>query len=287
MTHRDRNEPESEDHRSQREGRASSFARPIITVGAALLALGSLGGCAALSDTQLVAFGAEYWDAQPGGALSVDEAASIGDELDLDSTLDFDSEKVWVYRAAATVGPTRLEATFIDLGYNGLSTIASSFDFSGETFTSGNVLSSDVDTSVLQVHAETGLYNWNIIQFGFVAGLDQLRIDTTLTDVDALVSASEEYDEWIPVIGITGGASIPLMAVKVFADAKISGIIEEISLDTLDGDYLSSEIRGGVSIDDGFKIGIGYRSLEADFDDGGANYDFDLGGGFLFIDLEF
>lgn len=261
--------------------------RMLLTAGAGIALIGSLGGCAALSDTQLVAFGAEYWDATPGGALAVDEAASVGDKIDLDSTLDFDSEKVWVYRAAAMVGPTRIQAAFIDLGYNGLSTIANSFDFSGETFTSGNILSSDVDTSILQIHAETGLYNWNIVRFGFIAGLDQLRIDTQLTDTDALVTASEKYDEWIPVIGITGGASIPLMSVEVFADAKLSGIIEAISLDTLDGDYLSSEIRAGVSLDEQLKLGIGYRSLEADFEDGDADYDFDLGGGFLFVELDF
>jgi len=77
------------------------------------------------------------------------------------------------------------------------------------------------------------------------------------------------------------------MAVTVFADGKMSGIFEDISLGTIEGDYLSTELRAGVDIDDGFQIGLGFRSIDAKFDDGGDNYDLDLGGGFLFLHMVF
>ncbi len=268
--------------------RCLAFRGRLIALSVLWLGLVSLtGGCAALSDSKLVAVGVDYWDAQVGGSLESSELGLVGDRLDVESTLDIDDEKVWVYHGAATVGPTRIEATFIDLGYSGVTTLANSIDFSGQTFGAGNVVSSDLETSILQLHAATGLYNWNIVKFGFIAGLDQLKIDSTLVDETALITASQDFNDWVPVVGITAEVSLPLFKVEFFAAGEISGIIEALSLNTIDGSYLSSEIRGGVNIDDGFKFGIGYRSLEADFDDGGANFDLDLGGGFLFLELEF
>ncbi|MGA1534644.1 MAG: hypothetical protein ACO4B4_09090 [Planctomycetota bacterium] len=262
-----------------------------------LLLLGSLGlgGCGTLTDAQLTELGIEYWDATPGGAISADEVGTVGDRIDVDGTLSLDSEKVWVYRAAALMGPTRLEATLIDLGYNGLSELTEDLDFSGESFLSGDVLASDLDATILQVHSDTGVYDLSLVKFGFIAGLDQLRLDANLSSDGSgggkggggPVSASSSFDEWVPVVGLKAGFSIPLMAVTVFADGKMSGIFEDISLGTIEGDYLSTELRAGVDIDDGFQIGLGFRSIDAKFDDGGDNYDLDLGGGFLFLHMVF
>ena len=251
------------------------------------LCLVSSIGCNALSDSKLLSFGVEYWDAEPGGALASSEFGVVGDQIDVDSTLSIDDEKVWVYHASATLGPTLIQATWLDLSSSGLSTLSNSVIFSGQNFAAGNTVASELDTTVLQLHTETGLYNWNIVRFGFLAGIDQLQIDATLNDQDALITADQSYDGWIPVIGVTAGVNFPLWIIEVFAEGKVSGIIEELALDTLDGDYLSSTIKGGVNLDDGFKLGIGYRSLEAEFEEGGADFDFDLGGGFLFVEVEF
>lgn len=244
-------------------------------------------GCNALNDSKLISFGVDYWDAEPGGALASSEFGVVGDKIDVDSVLSIDDEKVWVYHASATVGPTLIEGSFIDLSSSGLATLANSVIFSGQNFAAGNTVSSELDTTILQLHTQTGLYNWNIVRFGFLAGIDQLQIDATLEDQTALITADQSFDGWIPVIGITAGAKIPLWVIEVFAEGKISGIIEEVALDTLDGDYLTSTIKGGVNLDDGFKIGVGYRSIEAEFEEGGADFDFDIGGGFLFVEIEF
>ncbi len=249
------------------------------------LFVGLMTGCASMSDAQLVSVGAEYWDAQVGGALQTSEITA--DSIDLDDTLALGGEKVWVYHASASLGSTQLEAYFIDIGSNGLSTLASDIDFGGETFSSGSDILSSLDTSVLQLHTESGVFNWSVVRFGFIAGIDQLNIDATLVDDGALISASQDYDDWIPVIGVSAAVNVPIWEMVIFADGAISGITEDISLDTFDGDYLSSWIRAGVNLDDGFKVGLGYRSLDADFQDSGNDFDVDLGGGFLFIDIDF
>jgi len=247
----------------------------------------SFVGCSALSKSELVSLGVEYWDAQPGGAVQSD-FGSIGDRIDVDSILDLGGERVWVYHAAASVGPTRVEASYLDLGFSGVSNLLSDVDFGGVTFPGGDNISSDLDTSAIQIHSQTGFFNWNFLKFGIVAGLDNLVIDSQITSLDTPgIAASRDYDEWLPVVGLSAGASVPLMKVEVFADGEVSGLLESISFGQLDGDYISSVVRGGVNIDQGFKVGIGYRSLLADFQDGPDTFDIDLGGGFLFLELDF
>ncbi len=247
-----------------------------------------LGGCAALSDAKLVTLGAEYWDAQPGGSIQSSDLGMIGDLVDVDDALSLDKERVWVYHAAATVGPTVLEASFLDLGFSGLSTLASGFSFGGGSFDPADIVSSDLDTSVLQIHTATGFFNWNVIRFGFIAGIDQVVIDSKIIEQGGDLDVGEqEFDDWIPVIGLTAGAKVPLWKVELFADGEVSGMLEAISFDSFDGDYISAMIRGGVNIDEGFKIGLGYRSIEFDFEDGGDDTKLDLGGAFVFLELNF
>jgi len=259
---------------------------PIALLALPALAL-SLAGCEALSNSRLATFGAEYWEAEPSGTIQGTNGAAIGDEIDVEDTLDLDSEKVWIYYAGGTIGPTRLEATWIDLESSGIATAPQSFDYGGVTYDAGDTVQGAIDTSVLQLHTATPAAAWEMVTLGIVAGIDQLVIDSQVGNLTDGTFAQEDYDEWVPVIGLVAGASFPAGGFEVFVDGKISGMYESISFGTFEGDYLSYLVRTGLDIDDGFKIGAGWRVLDADIDDNHDDIDFELDGLTFFAEMNF
>lgn len=256
----------------------------VVLAGALLL---GLTGCETLKNAQLVEFGAEYWLAEPGGSVQSSDLGSIGDKVDLDSALDLDGEEVFVYHAAATVGPTTVEVRYIDLAFDGITTLVDGFEFGGQTYDPGDVVSSDLDTSVLQLRSQTDVYGWKMLRIGILGGLDLLTIDTDVVNETDLIVVREDFEEWIPVLGITAKAAIPLYGFEFFADGEIGGILEEISFGGYEGDYISSFVRVGIDIDEGFRLGAGYRSLEADYEDHNDDSEVDIGGFFGFLEIHF
>jgi len=247
----------------------------------------SLAGCDALSQSRLDRFGAEYWQAEPSGSIQGSSGASIGSEVDVEDTLDLDDEKVWIYYAGGSIGPTRLEAAWIDFQSSGIAAAPQAFDYGGVPYDAGDTVQGEVDTTILQLHTATAAAAWDVVTVGVVAGVDQLAVDSQIGNLTDGTFAKEKYAEWVPVVGLVAAASVPVGGFALFADGKVSGMLESISFGTFDGDYLTYLLRGGIDIDDGFRIGAGYRIIEADIDDDHDDFDLEFEGLMFFAEMNF
>lgn len=246
-----------------------------------------LGGCAMVSESRIASFGVEMWQAEPSGTIQGTNGATPGDQVDVEDSLDLDEEEVWIYHLGGKFGPTMLDLTWIDLESSGISTPAQDFTYGGVLYQSTDTVQGAIDTTILQIHTDTPAMGWKMGTVGIIAGVDQVEIDSQIGNLTDSTFAQEDYDDWVPVVGLSASVSYPVWEIELFADGEISGMWESISFGTFDGDYLSYIVRTGLDIDDGFKIGVGLRNLSADIDDGNDDIDFELDGLTFFAEMNF
>lgn len=246
-------------------------------------------GCGAFSNGNFTALEVEYWNAEPGGALQSGAAAS---QVDLADTLSIGGEDaVWVYGLKTNLGVMTVEATLLDLSSSASSTLVDDVIFGGGNWSAGDVVNSEIDTSVTSLRSLNSLMGFSLVNLGYTYGFDRVVVDASISgDTDegkggtVFESGAEKIDEWLPVLGLIVQSSIPFGGYTLSAEADLSGMW--FNYGDVDGGYRNSTLRLGFQEGDSMVLGVGYRSVEVDIDSdsNGNSSDLDLGGGFFFLE---
>ncbi|HIN80319.1 MAG TPA: hypothetical protein EYN00_04515, partial [Planctomycetes bacterium] len=137
-----------------------SWATILPVIGCSL-AVFLFSGCGALSSGTFSVLEVEYWNAEPGGALQSGAGAS---QIDLADTLSIGGEDaVWVYGLKTNLGVMTVEASLLDLSSSASSTLADNIIFGDGSWSAGDIVNSEISTSVTSLRALNSLMGFSMV----------------------------------------------------------------------------------------------------------------------------
>ncbi len=236
-----------------------------------LMALLLLSGCGRLSPWRAVGAGAAIWQVQLDGDVQSEISAGIlGEPISLDGTLDLDgTEDSPILNATLQLPFVHLEGRYTRVEFDGATTLDSTIDFLGETFTVGTVVDSDIEFEIASIESKWTLLKTPAAPFVPEVGLG-LVLGAVGVDLEAAVdsdfgSVSDRIRGATPVVGGIASVNWPLGdTFRVFADAQVDGM--SISYDEYEGDLLEVRARIGVGFDF-IILGVGYQFYDIDFEE--------------------
>ncbi|MEM7262100.1 MAG: hypothetical protein AAF488_08925 [Planctomycetota bacterium] len=247
-------------------------------------------GCASLYDVHVGGASVSYWSPELSGDISRDFGPALGDQVDLERTLNFDDEKILEFRGFVSAGPVTIEATYFGLEFDGTNTISESFTFDGETFNIGATLDSKFEFQYAAAKAKIGLIGAGPIAIGGIIGVGYFGLEGEVTEpAISGESFGDSLDTPFPFIGATATLDQPLGdTLSVFAEGEIYGLAIDDRFD-LDGHFFDAQARAGLGFGPA-KIGVGYRLMEIDLEethDDNAEYNLSLTGPYIFGEIAF
>lgn len=228
-----------------------------------LLALTLFCLCAtpALAD-ELLSLKAGYAKLTPKGEFEVSDAGLVGTSIDFDDDLGFDDSEEVSLEVGLQLGAFRLFAAYLPVSFSGNGTLTKSINFSGETFTVGSQVSSDVKLDIY----EAGLA-WYLVNIDDAPVRVQLGPEIAVKYVDADIKMqadlldldeSEKIGAPIPTIGLRGRVAM--------ADfLGIAGRVGYLAYD--DNSFLDVDAQVELSPLPLVGIFAGYRYLDVDVDE--------------------
>ena len=224
-----------------------------------LLTSAILGLAMGTAEAEFIGFniGTKHWKPALSGTFNSQENSSIDlvDDLDVDNPEQ--SSMVLILEHPISALPN-IRYQGYDLGVSGTSTLASDIHFNGETFNSGNEVTSTVDLS----HNDIVLYyqlldNWVNLDLG----VDLKRFDGEVS-LDGATSTSIDIDETIPLLYLSARFDLPKSGFYVGANINTNfidlGLSESNAQDSTI--MLGYESGNGLGVEGGFK----YFSLQLD-----------------------
>lgn len=202
--------------------------------------------------------GASHWVPAVSGSFNSSDENSIDlvDDLDVDNPSQSSMLLILEHPIAAL---PNLRYQGYDLDSTGRSTLSSDIFFNGETFNSGNEVTSTLDLS----HDDIVLYyelmdNWVNLDLG----VDLKRFDGQVS-LSGSSETSVDIDETIPLLYLSARFNLPFNG--LYLGANINANIVDIGLS--DSDAQDSTIMLGYESGNGLGIEGGYKYFSLDLDD--------------------
>lgn len=211
----------------------------------------------AFADTLGVRAGAGMWDHDPSGYIRY-QSTSSSNNADLKDDLNLESDQEG-YFYAIVEHPVPLipnvKVMRTGLSSSGSGTINASFDYGGDTYTTGQ----PIDSELVLDHTDVTVF-WqlldNIVSFDF--GLTAKMVDAETTLTSGGTTTHNSFDGTVPMGYLAVGAT-PWPGV----DLRLEGSTLSV------GDNSLTDYTAKVSYTTNYMFGVeaGYRSLELELDD--------------------
>src|SRR5262245_21935239 len=226
------------------------------------------------------------WKADLQGDIKADDNGLSGSNVDVDSTLGFDTEEnfdeLHISMGLPILG--RFNFQYMKGGFEGTTVLTSDITFGGSTFTKDTEVDSELDfetyTLLWQLGASTPGVIGGGVSAGGIAGIKYFDLHAKVGD---RFGNSEDADINAPVPVI--GAYVRLSLLKFLSiEAQVHGIkyFDTFGLG-IEGTFYDATIAADVKFM-GLFAGVGYRyyHLDVEYEDGGdTEVKFDLDGFFL------
>lgn len=169
------------------------------------------------------------WRQTLDAAGQIHDGPGGGTAFDFNGTLDIEEDDTArVGRVWFRLGKSRLFLDYADTSRSGTATLGSNLDFHGESFLSGETVSTDLDFTLLQgTYRYT--FDFKVVEFGVGAGFQVAQVDMTLTDG----TDTARLDESIPYPTLSAALAIkPFPGFHIRAEA--TGLSVDVSGNDLD-----------------------------------------------------
>ena len=202
--------------------------------------------------------GASHWSPALSGTFNSSDSSSIDlvDDLDVDNPAQSSMVLILEHPIAAL---PNIRYQGFKLDSSGTSTLSSDINFNGETFSSGNAVTSTFDLS----HDDIVLYYQlidNMVNLDL--GVDLKRFDGEVS-LDGTTSTSVDVDETIPLLYLSARFDLPNSG--FYVGANINANIVDLGLS--DSSAQDSTIMLGYESGTGLGIEGGYKYFSLELDD--------------------
>ena len=201
--------------------------------------------------------GASHWTPALSGSINSSDNSSIDlvDDLDVDNPSQ--TSMVLILEHPIAVLPN-IRYQGLNLDSTGRSTLSSDIEFNGETFNSGNQITSTIDLNQDDIVLYYQLLdNWVNLDIG----VDLKRIDGEVS-LSGSTETSVDVDETIPLLYLSARYDLPYsgfyLGANINADVINLGISDSSAQDSTI--LLGYESRNGLGVEGGYK----YFSLDLD-----------------------
>ncbi len=202
--------------------------------------------------------GASQWSPALNGSFNSSDDASIDlvDDLDVDDPSQ--TSMVLILEHPIRALPN-VRYQGYDLDSSGRSTLSSDIDFNGETFASGNEVTSTLDLSHDDI---VFYYQLGAKRFDLNLGVDLKRFDGQVSLAGAS-RTSVDVEETIPLLYLSARYDLPNSG--FYVGANINANIIDLGLS--DSDAQDSTIMMGYETRDGLGISGGFKYFSLELDD--------------------
>ncbi len=212
------------------------------------------------------------WQPDLSASLRVSGGGSSGDKVDLQADVGLDDqESTDIERFFFQMGPSRYEFGRWGLAVDGQTSIDSSFDFGGSTYTAGDVVETQFD---LEVWRAAYLFCPKLGSFKVGVGLALQWWDVEAELDNETAAFDESFDESYPIPALTARLDIPI---SLFISFTSQADYLEVDLDDVEGRFLDSTAGFRFSAPKTFSAFAGYRIMNADLaiEDNSVDLDFE------------
>ena len=253
-----------------------------------VLSLGLLGltGCASLYNYDYVAVGADYWAPELNGEVDAGDLLVTGN-VDVQDDLDIGDEEIVNVHGAVQIWNFTLDASYFNVDYSGDNVLSQNIKFGDQTFTVGTNVNTDFEMQYASAKRKAGLLALGPVVIGALVGVNYFDLEGEVNTVLPVISAEENLEAPFPVIGAVVTADIPLGdTFAVFGDVELSGLY--VDAYDIEGLFYDASAKVGLQASL-FRVGGGYRFMQGDLEDTDEDFqwDFDLGGPFVFAEIAF
>jgi hypothetical protein len=180
-------------------------------------------GVALAQDTR-VEFEGRYWITDLTGEAKVTEAGLAGTNINIEDDLGVEDEDFPDVRFTWYTGPnSKLRLAYNQISYDGDKNVEQTIQFSGNTYTMGARVITDLDVKYLRLG-----WAWQFvstaeekIKFGTLLEAKGFWVDTSLNAPSISVKESEKFAAGVPTVGVALDIN-PHRAVNIFSE--VSGI---------------------------------------------------------------
>lgn len=221
-----------------------------------------------------------YWFPSLDGTVKVEESG-IGTTIDFDKDLGIDDENYPSVEAFIGLGNHHLSLAYTEVDYSGKERLTRTIEFAGETYSVGDVVTSSLEYSMIDLHYQYDLLDLENILAGFSLG-GVLHVKYFDGDIGLKTTGIDETEELalpIPMVGVN-------LHVGILADileARLRGTaigysgnsIYEIMADISFTPFPFMDIHGG------------YKTFVIDIDEDDVLFDYDTSGPYVALTVSF
>jgi len=195
------------------------------------------------------------WAPTLSASVQSSETSTIGDEVDLESTLGVDTRQnfLWPKATLHFADRHRLSVSYLKMQYAGDKTVTQDFTFGGKTFNVTDAVHSEIDFKEL-----VAAYQYDFLKFSRLAASANLQV--RYLDIDAEVrgasqgTAKEDFQVPVPTIGV-GIRVWPVEWLKVNGDFNIF----KLGISAYEAEVIDSQAALTFSPWDWVGLSVGYR----------------------------
>ena len=225
-----------------------------------------------------------YWFPSLDGNVKVDEAATIGDNINFEKDLGIEDENYPAVEVFLGGGRHHLSLTYTNIDYSGRNTLTEDIIFNGETYTATSLVESSIEYKMMDFLYQYDFLNLENVLAGFSLGVvlqvkyldGEVGLKTT-TPID--IDEKEDFTLPIPMIGLN--LHIGMLADVLEARLRGTAIgyagnaIYELMADISWTPLPFLDIHGG------------YKTFVIDIDEDDVIFDYDMSGPFVAVTLSF
>jgi outer membrane protein len=225
-----------------------------------------------------------YWFPSLDGTVKVDEDGTIGTKIDFDKDLGIDDEDYPSVEAFMGLGNHHLSLTYTDIDYSGKKTLTRDINFGDETYHVGDLVSSSIEYTMIDLHYQYDILDLENILAGFsLGGVLQVKYldgDVSLkTSAGGGIDEEEDFTLPIPMLGV----NLHLGILADILEARVRGTaigysgntIYELMADISWTPFPFMDIHGG------------YKTFVIDIDEDDVVFDYDMSGPYVAIAVSF
>ena len=154
---------------------------------------------------EMISFKAGYLVLGPEGKFAVTNGGLTGTKVDLETDLSFDDSDDLLVEAALQLDAFRLSASYLPIELSGHGMLIRDIIFSGETYTVGSTVDSDVKLDIYDVGLAWYFINLDDLpirlQAGFEVAMKYVNAEVSMIDQISGLSTRESVIAPIPTIG--------------------------------------------------------------------------------------
>ena len=229
---------------------------------------GLFAGACFSAQGQGLQLGGQYWEMKPSGNLSVGRDGRAGTRVDVGNDLGFRSEENVLGFDLVLGAGNEIALSYLDAELSANSRFSKPVEFGGTSFPTTTRIHSELEAKLLRLayRYQSGSHGF---RGGFLAGIQRASVDAEVTSARG-GSGSGDASATAPVVGINFRID-PSSLFRI--DAGIIGGVWD--WDDTDIAFWDATVSLRVNIRP-FMIGIGYRQISMDAEDGGLPIEADI-----------